>query len=259
MNLLAQGIAFAQNLIEPLRQFDDDRGLEAEAHISHLRRQGAASRNERCGFRYEGVEACPKAGRGLRGRQRFDADARRGERILRNVNAIEISVIRGAILQMVDDLERAAEGVRGGPGRLALAVNVEHEAPDRRRRIGAIAHQIVPIRITLLDRVHTEGAQKIERVARGQTLVGRKDCAQRLRRLDRLALFEQRRLEGGQAVELFLRRQLTVVDDVVGAACELIIREDRAAVARGDKERGDWKILALMGFRGLDRHNAHFK
>ena len=67
------------------------------------------------------------------------------ERILRNIDAVDVPVIGAAILQMIDDLQRRAERVVGWPGRAALAMDIEHEAADRHRRIGAIVDQVVPV------------------------------------------------------------------------------------------------------------------
>ena len=52
------------------------------------------------------------------------------------------------------------------PERLVLAVHVQHEAADRRRRIAAVVHQVVPVVVAQLAHIATEGLQQIERMPR---------------------------------------------------------------------------------------------
>ena len=103
---------------------------------------------------------------------------------------------------------------------LALAMDVEHEASDRRGGIGAIMHQFVEIGIARLGRVHAKGMEQVERMARRELRVG-ENCAQRLRGLDPVVPAEQRRLETVEPGELFVRAQVrAIVGDIVGGADE---------------------------------------
>src|SRR6478752_6768777 len=63
----------------------------------------------------------------------------------RPADARELAVILAAILQVIDDLQRRAEGIIGRPGNPALPMHVEHEASNRHGRVRAVADQIVPI------------------------------------------------------------------------------------------------------------------
>ena len=186
MNLFAQRIAFEQQGIELAREARDHGDFQAKAEIVDLRPEGG------CPARPAARSAPPRLAKPLRSAgEAFAAPsasaskALRGKHILRNINAIEIAIVGAAVLQMIDDLERRAQRVRGGPGRFALAMHVENEAPDRRRRIGAIVHEFGPIRIALLDRIHPEGAQKIERMTGRQFAArrGQRAAAARLRSL----------------------------------------------------------------------------
>ena len=87
-----------------------------------------------------------------------------GQRILGNIDPVQVAVILGAILQMIDDLQRGAQRIIGGPGVPAFAMHIQHEAAHRHRRIAAIIDQIVPIAIAQLGDVAAEGFQQIQRM-----------------------------------------------------------------------------------------------
>ena len=59
-----------------------------------------------------------------RGAEILDAGAACRQRVERHIDAIEIAVIVAAILQVIDDLQRGAQRVVGGPGGALLAVHV---------------------------------------------------------------------------------------------------------------------------------------
>ena len=118
------------------------------------------------------LHALPQLRTGFVRRQRVHGQSVAIERILRNIDAVDVPVIGAAILQMIDDLQRRAERVVGRPGRAALAMDIEHEAADRHRRIGAIVNQIVPIPIAALGDVHAKGRQQVLRMARRKIALG---------------------------------------------------------------------------------------
>ena len=76
-------------------------------------------------------DASQQCRRGARLRQRLRPGPRRGKGIARDIDPVEIAVVLGAVLQMVDHLKRGAERVIGGPDRPRLAMDVEDEAADR--------------------------------------------------------------------------------------------------------------------------------
>ena len=167
----------------------------------------------------------------------------RGERILRNIDAIEVAIVGTAVLQMVDNLKRRAERVRCGPSGFALAMHIENEAPDRRRRIGAIIHQFGPIRVAMFDGIHPEGAQQIERMTRRELSPG-ESRAQRQRGFDGIALPGQCCLEKVEPGKLGVRRERRTVGDVVGAPGETVIGKNCGAMFWRDEHGGDGKIFA---------------
>ena len=102
----------------------------------------------------------------------FDARPARGERVLRNIDAVEIAIVVLAVLQMIDDLQRGAQRVVGRPDRAALAMDVADEAADRHGRERAIRDQIVPVAIAQLGDVELERGDQILGVLRRQPALG---------------------------------------------------------------------------------------
>ena len=89
------------------------------------------------------------------------------EIVKRQIDAVEIAVVVGAVLQVVQHLQRGAQRVRSRPGVAALAVQVEQLAADRRGRIAAILHQIVPVAVAQLDRILAKRVQHVMAMLRG--------------------------------------------------------------------------------------------
>ena len=172
-----------------------------------------------------------------------------GERVLRNIDPIEVAVIGRTVLHMIDDLQRRAQGVVRRPRGAALAMHIEHEAPDRHRRVAAIVDQVVPVAVAQLGRVHAERGKQVLGVARRKA-VRRQRVAQPCG--DRLAL----RLAGEAVLqpiderELLGRRQRRMIGDVVGDADEFVERQDGRAMARMNEPRGDREILVVMALAG---------
>ena len=178
-----------------------------------------------------------------------------GEGIERDIDPVEVAIILPAILQMIDHLQRRAEGVRGGPGRPRLAMDVEDEAADRHGREGAIIHEVVPIGIAMLGHVEAEGAQQIERMARRQAAEHQRVAQRHAGGLAVLAP-QQRALQPVDQGQLLSGRQARMIGHVIGGAHEAVEGEDDRPVMRGDQPGGDGKILVAMalarahGFRG---------
>ena len=99
--------------------------------------------------------------------QGLDTNPRRRKIVEWNVDPVEIAIIVPAVLQMIDDLQRRAERVRGGVAGVRFAVEIEQEAPDRVGRIETIAEQVLPIVVAILDGVLLEGLEQVARMVHG--------------------------------------------------------------------------------------------
>ena len=150
---------------------------------------------------------------------------------------------------MVVDLQAGAERIRRRPGRNILAMDVEHEAADRHRRVAAIVDHVVPVLVAQLGHVHAECNQHVERVARWHRALGKR-AAQIDRFLLGIAPAEQFLLEQVEIAQLLLRRQVCVVGDVVGGADEVVEGQNQRAVTRMNDPRRDGKILVAVGLSG---------
>ena len=108
MDSLAKRIAPHEATREVLRQSLDDAHFQRQTTVANLLRKGLGS-NQKLRRPPRQVSDDGKQGRrGARRVQGFRSDAALRQGIERNVDAVEIAVISGAILQMIDDLERGA-------------------------------------------------------------------------------------------------------------------------------------------------------
>ena len=129
-----------------------------EPRVGDQPRQRLALREQSLRTRGEGGD------RRLQGRRRAGAAGSasngspvRGQRVERQVDAVEVAKILTAVLQVVDDLQGGADGIRRRPGALArLAVHVEHEAADRHCRQRAVVDQFRPVRVAVLSHVDAQ-------------------------------------------------------------------------------------------------------
>ena len=98
----------------------------------------------------------------------------------RNVDPVEISIVFGAILKMIDDLQRRAQGVGRFPRRSRLAVYVENKSPDGHRRIAAVLDEFGPGVVSAFGDILAKCLEKVECVLRGK--ISRSQfCAKRKR------------------------------------------------------------------------------
>ena len=165
MDGLAQRIAAFEAAGEAPRESLDRGDLEGEADVGDLR--GRASRRARSVRRRDGrARQGRRAAPGTRAPRRASRPRRRARRERpRAGRRGRAAIVLAAILQVVDHLQRRAQRVGGGPGRLVLAVHVEDEAADRRRREPAVIHQLGPIGVAGLAHVEAEGVEQVEGVA----------------------------------------------------------------------------------------------
>src|SRR5208283_3243637 len=119
-----------QDTGETLRQRLDDGDFERKPPVCDKAWQRVALLQKGCGAPGQPGYAAAQFRRRLGRTERLDAKAARGEGIKRDIDAVEVTVVGCAILQVVDDLQRRADGIGRGPRAAALAVHVEHETPD---------------------------------------------------------------------------------------------------------------------------------
>jgi len=173
----------------------------------------------------------------------------RGERVMREINAIERLIILAAILKMIDHLQRRAERVIGGPcARGIFAMHIEHEATDRHRRITAVVDQLVPVLVTQLGHVASKRDKQIARMLTIQSALFA-DAAQTRRDILIGTNAHQRVVQPVQQRKLLIAAQGWVIRNIVGGANEIVKAHDRRAMT-GHKNGRDGKILVAMGFAG---------
>ena len=166
MHAIAQRIARHENARQAMRQRVDDRDFKAEAPIADQDRKVIAVAQQPLGVPGKPVQTYQQRRRCLRRVERLDRGAGGGERVLRNVDTVEIAIVLPAILQMIDDLQGGAQRVIGRPAVAAFAVDVADEATDRHGGERAVSDQIVPIAIAQLCDVEPERSEQILRVLR---------------------------------------------------------------------------------------------
>src|SRR5215471_9927663 len=181
--------------------------------------------------------------------ERFDPNAVEGKRVQWNIDAIKVAVVRLAILQMIDDLQRCAQRIVGRPGAAAFAGDVEHIAPNRHRRVGAVLDELLPIGVTQFGRVHAEGAKQVLRVS------GRHPAfAQHRPQRDAFWLgvigAEKTLFEPIEMHDLVLSAQLRMVGDIVGNAYELIERKNGPTMLWVNQPGRDGKIFVPRSLSG---------
>src|SRR4029453_11356902 len=161
------------------------------------------------------------------------------------VDAVELAIVLGAVLEMVDHLQRRAERIGIGPGRFVLAMHIQYEAADRHGRVAAIMYELVPIRVAALGHVHAERGQEIERMRRGKVPLCQ-DLPERDPSLGAVGLPKKGVLERIEAREFFLLRQMRMVGDVIRGASEAIEVQNRLGQARLQEKKGGGKIFARV-------------
>src|SRR4029077_18887160 len=75
--------------------------------------------------------------------QCFDCRATGRQCIERDVDPVERRIVFRAILDVVDDLKRGTQGIRGGPSVPRLPVHVEYETPDRHGGARTVVNQFI--------------------------------------------------------------------------------------------------------------------
>ena len=159
-----------------------------------------------------------------------DVRPMRRQYIERQIDTVELAVVLGAVLQMIDHLKGRAQRIGIGPGRPVLAMKIEHESPDRHGGVAAIMHQLVPIRVAALGDV----ARKA--VRRSSGWVGASPLSASTRRSGsaawRCPTCRAESASEASSRQLAAFRQGRVIGDVVGGAREAVEAQD------GGRSRG---------------------
>ena len=179
MRALGQGITINQPLRQAFRQGLDHRHLQRQPPVDDLAGEGAGRFQQIPGAPGQVRDHLLQRRRGAIRAQGLDRNARRVQGVPRHIDPVDLVVVLAAVLQVVDHLQRRAQGVIGRPGRARLAVHIQHEPPDRHGRIAAIVHQLVPAGVACLGHVAAEGFEQVQRVLVGQ-VVGLQGPAQAL-------------------------------------------------------------------------------
>src|SRR5262249_14052959 len=119
------------------------------------------------------------------------------------VDAVELAIILGAVLKVIDRLQGRTKRVGISPGRSVLAMHIEDETPHRHRRVAAIVHELIPIRVAAPGHVLPEGGEEVERMGRCKARL-RQNSPQRQRSLSAIRFAKQRVLEGSETYEFLL-------------------------------------------------------
>ena len=104
MDALAQRIALGQQSHQPLRESLNDRDLQSEPRILDAGGKRLAVAQQRAGARRQLVDALEQARGRTTSAEFVHARAGLGEGVKGNVDAVELTVILSAILQVIDDL-----------------------------------------------------------------------------------------------------------------------------------------------------------
>ena len=151
---------------------------------------------------------------------------------------------------MIDDLQRGAQRVVGGHRPCDFAMQVEHEAADRRRRIAAVVHQLVPVGVAPLGDVAAEGFQQIERMAVREIRAPAGQTRSAFAFRAGAGLAAQPRLQPIELGKLLPGIGRRVVGDIVGRAREPVEGQDRRAQLGAHEPRGHRKILVPVSLAG---------
>lgn len=243
MDRLAQGVAYLQKANQTLRQCLYDGDLKRKPAIADLAGESAAMVKKRADALGKADNRRAKAWRGVGFGERGHVGAGGAEHVKRNIDPIEIAIIVAAVLQVVDDLQGRAQRVVRGPGGLAFAMHIEHEAADRHRGKAAIGDQVLEIGVAPLGYIEAEGGEEVLGMAWRQAVFGKCRAQGKAVRLAVGAGFEQTLFELIEMVQLVGLAERRVVGDVVGDAHELVEREDDPAMAWMNELRGDGKVF----------------
>ncbi len=165
-------------------------------------------------------------------------------------------MIVGAILEMIQHLQRAAQRIDGRPGVVALAMEIEELPPDRRGRVAAVMHQIGPIRRSAAwsrPCGRREGCRgNAGRSCRSRA--GSRACATAAGESSPGAPSSTASMRSSRRT-FSSADERGIVGDIVGSAREAIEGMDMHAQIAANEERADGKILVALALarRRLDR------
>src|SRR5690606_22896615 len=138
LDALGERIALAQLLRETAGDLQDHRGLRGEAPAAQGARQLRGGAQQLVDAIEHVIQNLAQSRRARRGIERLDAETGGGEAVQRQVNPIELAIVVLAVLQVVEQLQGVAQGVREAVQRAVLAVQIEQVPADRRCRERAV-------------------------------------------------------------------------------------------------------------------------
>ncbi len=251
---MASGSPPLRCAVKTAGQGADDRGLDPQAARFHPARQLRGGAVQLVGGGEHPVEHRAQGRHGLGPRHIVDGKPGLAQPVLRNVAAVQVAQVLGAILQMVEHLQRGAERVGGPPGGAVLAMQIEHVASDRGRGIAAIIHQLGPVRVAVLraswrnatsnSRAWMSSTPERPRDSRSFTALG--EPSARVPISTSSIAFKR--------VIFCSGRQAGTVGNVVGIAGEGIISMHMLAQPAADQPGADREILvaAILAGPGFD-------
>ena len=200
------------------------------------------------------IEHKAQSGGFLPAGQIVDPGAETFHQVLRQVAAVQFGKVLGAVLQVIEHLQRGAERIGWGVRRAILAVHIEHVAPNRHRRGAAIVEQLVPAGVAQLGGILAEGDQQVGGMARIDAGFGQAGAQAGSAGGAGVAAAEQHVFHRVQTGDLVVRGQGVAVGDVVGVAGEGVVGMHMGAQIGADQRRADRKVLvaAILARPGFD-------
>ena len=129
MNAFAQRIAALQKPRQAPRQAVDGADLRRQARVGNLSNQRSPLVNESGRVFGKLDDRVAQLRRRAGRRKHLDRRAMSAKNLQRQVDTVELSIVVGAILQMVDHLQRGAQRVGRRPKGLRFAMDIEHNRP----------------------------------------------------------------------------------------------------------------------------------
>ena len=240
-------------------QAEDHRDLHPQAAVPGAAGQGGGGGVQRVHLVQQAGEHLAQAGRLPGSGQVLHPRPGGVQQVGGQVAAVQRGQVLGAVLQVVQHLQRGAQRVGRRVGGRVLAVQVQHMAADRHGGQAAVVQQLRPGGVAALRGVLAEGGQQVQRVLRGDAGFGQAGAQAEGAGRSAAGLPEQHRPHPVQPAQLVVRGQHGAVGDVVGVAGEGVEGVDVRAQRRADQGGADREVLvrAVLAGPGLDGGGSH--
>ena len=133
---------------------------------------------------------------------------------------------------------------------------MQQQSSDRIGGAAAVVHQIVDVAVAILAHVLHEGVEQVAKQPQWQAVAGdRRAQAKKYRMLCRFAAFNrvQFGLIAGEQRAALLRRKISLVGEIVGAAGEAINCRHRLAQGRRQQNGRNRKVFVVINGHAKDR------